>query len=155
MTSAQWDPWSSSTGGLRTLSSMPPSWPCETKVRSASCSYRTPRRWLLARTSRCKTEGQDNGIVPYGDIPEIGMEINTAVHNSGSVVTQGPAQPKEPYEEITTSMDMDMYVRVAMEASTAAEATAAWKTSKQPKEFKWLQHSPKPWNPKTGRGRGG
>ena len=27
--------------------------------------------------------------------------------------------------------------------------------TKQPKQLKQLQHSPKPWTPKTGRGRGG
>ena len=56
-------------------------------------------------TSRCKTERMDNGIVPYGDIPEIRNKINKAVDklwgllannksnyflavfNSGSIVT--------------------------------------------------------------------
>lgn len=59
-----------------------------------------------------------------------------AVHHSGSVVTQGPAQPKEPNEEIVASTDVDMFVGAAMDAATAAEATAAWRPAKQPKQLK-------------------
>ena len=59
-----------------------------------------------------------------------------AVHHSGSVVTQGPAQPKEPNEEIVASTDLDMFVGAAMDAATAEEATAAWRPTKQPKQLK-------------------
>ena len=101
-------------------------------------------------------ERQDSGIVPYGDIPEIAAEINKAfdklqmlltnnrgkqflvVHHSGSIVTQGPTQPKEPNAEIATSKDMDMFMAAAMDATTAAEASATLRPAKQV-NLKWLQ----------------
>ena len=117
--------------------------------------------FVKPRTSRCKTEQLDTGLSPMEPYPRSPTRSTRqwtsyggflAVHNTGAIVTQGPTQPQQPNEEIAVSTDVDMYVRVAMEAAIAADATAAWRPAnppKQPNQLNRLKHSPK-----TGRGSG-
>ena len=87
---------------------------------------------IKPKTSRCKKERQDSGIVPYRDIPEIAVEINKAfdklqmllINNrrpasqpssstsSGSSTTPSPGPQREAME-------------VKAEEDTAVAATAA------------------------------
>ena len=76
-----------------------------------------------------------------------------AVHHSGMVITQGPLQPAKHSLKIATSKDMDDFVQAAMEAPTAAEASAALKLAKPTRNnLKSLQNNgSRPWNQSRGK----